>query len=185
MAKAQKITRLIYNHSWLLNLMKKEFMAGRELVQTAATKSAASFLTLQCLLECRSALKRMFQSSKWVSSRFANMDEGREVQKIVLNSTFWKKMQYIRKSVDPVLQVLLKVVEGDRNLGLPFIYNDLYKAKLAIKEIHGDEERKYEPFWMAIDNHLNSLFHHPLYAAAYFLNPSFRYRADFLGVRGV
>ncbi|CAA6662172.1 unnamed protein product [Spirodela intermedia] len=188
MGKAQKITRLIYNHSWLLNLMKKEFMAGRELVQTAATKSSASFLTLQCLLECRNALKRMFQSSKWVSSRFANMEEGKEVQKIVLNSTFWKKIQYIRKSVDPVLQVLLKV-EGDRDLSLPFIYNDMYKAKLAIKEIHGDDERKYEPFWMAIDNHLNSHFHHPLCAAAYFLNPSFRYRADFLGlpevIRGV
>ncbi|CAA7398559.1 unnamed protein product [Spirodela intermedia] len=184
MAKAQKITRLIYNHSWLLNLMKKEFMAGRELVQTAATKSSASFLTLQCLLECRNALKRMFQSSKWVSSRFADMEEGKEVQKIVLNSAFWKKIQYIRKSVDPVLQVLLKV-EGDRDLSLPFIYNDMYKAKLAIKEIHGEDEIKYEPFWMAIDNHLNSLFHHPLCAAAYFLNPSFRYRADFLGVWAV
>ncbi|RVW55958.1 hypothetical protein CK203_078782 [Vitis vinifera] len=56
----------------------------------------------------------------------------------------------------------------------------MYRAKLAIRSTHGDDARKYGPFWAVIDNHWSSLFHHPLYMAAYFLNPSYRYRSDFL-----
>ncbi|XXG80382.1 hypothetical protein AAC387_Pa09g1268 [Persea americana] len=105
--------------------------------------------------------------------------EGNEVEKIVLNPTFWKKMQYVRKSVDPIVQVLQKVDTAE-GLPMPSIYHDMYRAKLAIKAIHGDDERKYGPFWCVIANHWNSLFHHPLYMAAYFLNPSYRYRSDFI-----
>ncbi|OVA16657.1 zinc finger protein [Macleaya cordata] len=88
-------------------------------------------------------------------------------------------MLYVRNSVDSILQVLQKA-DTDEGLSMPSIYNDMYRAKLAIKAIHGDDLRKYGPFWSVIDNHWSSLFHHPLYVAAYFLNPSYRYRPDFV-----
>ncbi|XP_043724638.1 uncharacterized protein LOC122671472 isoform X2 [Telopea speciosissima] len=181
MDRGKKITKFIYNRTWLLNLMKKEFTEGRDLLNSAVTRFATSFITLQSLLDNRIGLKRMFQSNKWLSSHFAQLDEGKEVEKIVLNSTFWKKMQYVRKSVKPILQVLQKV-DSDEGLSMPSIYNDMYRAKLAVKAIHGDDVRKYGPFWAVIDNHWNSLFHHPLYVAAYFLNPSYRYCPDFLAL---
>ncbi|XP_077232698.1 uncharacterized protein LOC143870117 [Tasmannia lanceolata] len=179
MDKGKKITKFIYNRTWLLNLMRKEFTEGKELVRPAVTRFATSFVTLQSLLDHRAGLKRLFQSKKWISSHFAKLEEGKEVEKIVLNSTFWKKMQYVKKSVDPIVQVLRKV-DSDQCLSMPSIYNDMYRAKLAIKAIHGDDVRKYGPFWSVIDNHWISLFHHPLYVAAYFLNPSYRYRSDFI-----
>ncbi|WOK95129.1 hypothetical protein Cni_G03836 [Canna indica] len=179
--KAQKITRLIYNHIWLYNLMKKEYTVGKELLKPSVTRLTTGFLTLQCLVEHRPALKRMFQSIKWNSSQVAKSDEGKEVEKIVLNSTLWKKMQYVSKSVDPVVQILARVWSYD-TLSLPSIYNDIYSAKLAIKAVHADDERKYGQFWSVIDNHWNSVFHHPLYVGAYFLNPSYRYRPDFMAV---
>ncbi|XP_010266650.1 PREDICTED: uncharacterized protein LOC104604119 [Nelumbo nucifera] len=179
MEKGKKITKFIYNRTWLLNLMKKEFTEGQELLRPAITRFSTSFATLQSLLDHRIGLKKMFQSNKWLSSQFSKLDEGMEVEKVVLNSTFWKKMQYVRKSVDPILQVLQKV-DSEKSLSVPCIYNDMYRAKLAIKAIHGDDLRKYGSFWTVIDNHWNSLFHHPLYVAAYFLNPSYRYRPDFL-----
>ncbi|XP_077240510.1 uncharacterized protein LOC143881362 [Tasmannia lanceolata] len=179
MDKGKRITKFIYNRTWLLNLMRKEFTEGKELVRPAVTRFATSFVTLQSLLDHRAGLKRLFQSNKWISSRIAKLEEGREVEKIVLNSTFWKKMQYVKKSVDPIVQVIRKV-DSDQGLSMPSIYNDMYRAKLAIKAIHGDDARKYGPFWSVIDNHWNSLFHHPLYVAAYFLNPSYRYCSDFV-----
>ncbi|KAF5180585.1 hAT transposon superfamily [Thalictrum thalictroides] len=178
MDKGKKITKFIYNRIWLLNLMKREFTGGTEIICPSVTRFATSFVTLQSLLNHRNDLKRMFESNKWLSSRFAKLDEGKEVENIVLNSTFWKKVQYVRKSVDPVLQVLLKM-DSDGSLSMASIYNDMYRAKLAIKAIHGDDVRKYGPFWNVIDNHWSS-FHHPLYMAAYFLNPSYRYRPDFV-----
>lgn len=188
MEKGQKITKLIYNQIWLLNLMKSEFTHGNELLKPAGTQCASSFATLQNLLDHRVSLRRMFLSNKWMSSRFSSSSQGKEVQKIVLNVTFWKKMQYVRNSVYPILQVFQKVSSGE-SLSMPYVYNDLYRAKLAIKSIHGDDARKYEPFWKVIDRHCNSLFCHPLYLAAYFLNPSYRYRQDFVShsdvVRGL
>ncbi|KDP28006.1 hypothetical protein JCGZ_19086 [Jatropha curcas] len=178
MEKGQKITKLIYNCMWLLNLMK-EFTQGQELLRPAATQCASSFATLQSVLEHRTSLRRMFQSSKWASSRLSKSDEGKEVEKIVANAPFWKKVQYVCKSVDPVMQVLQKIDRGE-NPSMPYIYNDMFRAKLAIKIIHGDDARKYGPFWSVLDNHWNSWLHHPLYMAAYFLNPSYRYRSDFL-----
>ncbi|XP_074559699.1 uncharacterized protein LOC141815646 [Curcuma longa] len=179
--KGQKITRLIYNHTWLLNLLKKEYTAGKELLRPSITKFATNFLTLQCMLDHRTALERMLHSAKWISSQVAKSDEGKEVENIISTSKFWKKMQYVCKSVDPVVRLLIKVGAND-SFSMPSIYNDIYRAKLDIRSVHADDERKYAPFWGAIDNHWNSSFHHPLYVAAYFLNPSCRYHSDFMAI---
>lgn len=176
--KGQKITKFIYNRAWLLNLMKKEFTGGGELLRPSVTRSASSFTTLQSLFDHRVGLRRMFQSGKWNSSRFSKLDKGKEVKNIVLDSLFWRKVQFVRKSVDPILDVIQKIESGE-HLSMPLIYHDMYRAKLAIKINHNEDARKYEPFWSVIDNHWSSLCHHPLYLAAYFLNPSYRYRSDF------
>ncbi|KAK8570315.1 hypothetical protein V6N13_003003 [Hibiscus sabdariffa] len=131
------------------------------------------------LLDQRVGLKRMFQSNKWLSSRFAKLDEGKEIERIVLNVSFWKKLQYVKKSLEPVAEVLQKI-GSDKIRSMPFIYSDICRTKLAIKSIHGGDVRKYGPFWSVIDSNWSSLFHHPLYVAAYFLNPSYQYRPDFL-----
>ncbi|XP_021906615.1 uncharacterized protein LOC110821184 isoform X1 [Carica papaya] len=177
--KAKRITRFIYNSTWLLSFMKKEFTRGQEILRPAVTKFATCFFTLQSLLDHRIGLRRMLQSNKWLSSRLAKSVEGKEVEKIVLNVTFWKKVQYVRKSLEPVADVVQKIY-GDDSRSMPFLYNDMFRAKHVIKTIHGDDMRKYGPFWSVIDSHWSSLFHHPLYVAAYFLNPSYRYRPDFV-----
>ncbi|KAJ0980525.1 hypothetical protein J5N97_008780 [Dioscorea zingiberensis] len=187
-SKGQKITKFIYNSAWLLNLMKREYTSGRDLLKPVVARFATCFSALENLLEQKAALKKMFQSSKWISSQLAKSDDGKEVEKIVSSSVFWKKMQFVKKSVQPILHLLKKVDSGE-GLSMPYIYNDLYQAKLAIKDIHSDDERKYGPLWNIIENYWNSLFQHPLYVAAYFLNPSFRYRSDFMAcpevIRGV
>lgn len=181
MEKGQRITKFIYNQIWLLNLMKNEFTEGQELLRLSITRCASSFATLQSLRDHKISLRKMFLSNKWISSRLSKSGVGKDVENIVLNTAFWKKVQYVLKSVDPIMQVLQKIDNGE-SLSMPSIYNDMYRAKLAIKSIHGDDARKYEPFWNVIDHHWSSLFYHPLCMAAYFLNPSYRYRTDFMAV---
>lgn len=181
MEKGQQITKFIYSQSWLLDIMKTEFTQGKELLRPAVTRCASSFATLQSLLDHRIELRRMFQSSKWVSSRCSKASDGKEVEKIVQNTTFWKKVHFVVKSVDPIMQVLQKVDRGD-SLSMPSIYYEMYRAKLAIKSIHRDDACKYGPFFDVVENHWNSLFFHPLYMAAHFLNPSYRYQPDFVAV---
>ncbi|KAK7830263.1 hypothetical protein CFP56_028349 [Quercus suber] len=181
MEKGQRITKFIYNQIWLLNLMKNEFTEGQELLRLSITRCASSFATLQSLRDHKISLRKMFLSNKWISSRLSKSVLGKDVENIVLNTAFWKKVQYVLKSVDPIMQVLQKIDNGE-SLSMPSIYNDMYRAKLAIKSIHGDDARKYEPFWNVIDHHWSSLFYHPLCMAAYFLNPSYRYRTDFMAI---
>lgn len=181
MEKAQKITKFIYNQVSLLNLMKKEFTQEQELLRPSVTRYASSFTTLNNLLARRIDLRRMFQSNIWISSQFSRTDEGKEVEKTVLSATFWKKVIYVLKSVEPIMQVLQKVNTGESQ-STPYIYNDIYRAKVAIKSFHSDDVRKYGPFWSVIDDQWNLLIHHPLYVAAYFLNPSYRYHPHFVAV---
>ncbi|PKI68642.1 hypothetical protein CRG98_010922 [Punica granatum] len=175
--KAKKITKFVYNATWVLNYMKKEFTGGKELLMPGATKLLTSFFTIRSLLDQRVGLKRMLQSNRWLSSRYSRSEGGIEVGKIVLDAAFWKKMQYVKKSLEPLVQVLQRINSGD---SLPYAYNEMYRAMLAIKAIHGGDVRKYGPFWSVMDNKWRTLFHHPLYVAAYFLNPSYRYRPDFI-----
>ncbi|KAG9140255.1 hypothetical protein Leryth_014691 [Lithospermum erythrorhizon] len=177
--KAQKITKFIYNRIGLLSIMKKEFTDGQDLLRPSFTRNASSFTTMQSLVDNKVGLKRLFQSNKWLSFRFSKSGEGKEVEKLVLSATFWKKMSYVGKSVGPIVEVLQKI-NCEESLSMPFIYNDMYRAKLAIKDNHADDPRKYPPFWSIIDDHWNSLSHHPLYLAAYFLNPSYHYHPDFV-----
>ncbi|XP_056854661.1 uncharacterized protein LOC108807688 [Raphanus sativus] len=187
--KSQRITRLIYNQTWLLNLMKNEFTQGADLLRTETTRHASGFATLQTLMDHKANVKALFQSNSWILSAAAKSEEGREVEKTVSSAAFWKKVQYVLKSVDPVMQVIRMVGHAGERLSLPYAYGYMCRAKMAIKSVHGDDARKYGPFWRVIDYHWNSLFHHPLYVAAYFFNPAYRYRSDFMAhsevVRGV
>ncbi|XP_076893880.1 uncharacterized protein LOC143546008 [Bidens hawaiensis] len=175
--KGQKITKLVYNQIWLWNLMKRDYTTGHELVRASFTSISSSFSTLQSLMDHRIALKRLFQSTKWLSSRLSKSHEGEEVEKIVMNATFWKKVQCVKRSVGPILEVLEKINDGGESMSMAYIYNDMHKAKLMIKSNHGDDLHKYGTVWSTIDNHS---LNHPLYLAAYFLNPSYRYRLDFV-----
>ncbi|WZZ28873.1 hypothetical protein YC2023_012274 [Brassica napus] len=186
--KSQRITRLIYNQTWLLNLMKNEFTQGMDLLKPETTRHASSFATLQTLMDHKANLRALFQSNSWILSQ--KSEEGREVEKIVSSAAFWKKVQYVLKSVDPVMQVIrMGGGDGGERLYLPYAYGYMCCAKMGIKSSHSDDARKYGPFWRVIDYHWNSLFHHPLYVAAYFFNPAYRYRSDFMAhsevVRGV
>ncbi|XP_010505273.1 PREDICTED: uncharacterized protein LOC104782129 isoform X1 [Camelina sativa] len=181
--KAQRITRFIYNQTWLLNLMKNKFTQGLDLLRPAVMRYASGFATLQSLMDHKAGLRRLFQSSGWILSQTAaNSEEGRKVEMMVSSAAFWKKVQYVLSSVDPVMQVIRMMDDGGESLSLPYAYGYMYCAKMAIKSIHSDDARKYGPFWRVIDYHWNPLFHHPLYVAAYFFNPAYRYRPDFMAM---
>ncbi|XP_061993375.1 uncharacterized protein LOC133711235 [Rosa rugosa] len=178
--KSQKITNLIYSQIWLLNFMKNGFTQGKELLRPSITQFASSFATLQSLVDHRIGLRKMFRSNKWISSHCSRAREAKEVANIVSDAGFWKNLQVVRNSVDPMMQVLQKVESGEC-LSVSSIYNDMSTTSLAIKSIYGEHEPNCEPIWDAIQNHWDSL-NHPVFVAAYFLNPSYRYRPDFMAV---
>jgi hypothetical protein len=63
--ECKQITKYIYNHAWVLNLMR-EFTEGELSHPVAITCFATNFLSLQSLLNKYQALRWMFCSEKWL-----------------------------------------------------------------------------------------------------------------------
>ena len=74
---AKSITRYIYNHSWVLNLMRKH--TGLELAQSTITRFATNFFSLQSLVQQKSNLRKMFSCYERNSSQWSKKIEGKQM----------------------------------------------------------------------------------------------------------
>jgi hypothetical protein len=99
---AKSITKYIYNHSWVLSLMRKN-TEKRELLRPAITRFATHFLTLQSIASQSSNLQNMFASDEWNESQWACRPDGKDTKKKVNDPKFWKKAAEIVKIAEPLL----------------------------------------------------------------------------------
>eukprot|EP00253_Pinus_taeda_P014300 PITA_14300 len=171
---AKSITKFIYNHSWILSLMRKR-TGGEDIIRPAITRFATHFLTLQSMLSQHRNLQKMFSSDEWNQSNWPHKLEGKELKKKVNEETFWRKAAKIVKLAEPLVKVL-RLVDGER-LAMGFIYEAMDQAKEHIKRAYKDKVAKYGPIWAIIDERWNNQFHCPIHAAGYFLNPQYHYKA--------
>ena len=87
--QAKCITRYIYNHTWVLTLMRK-YIDGKELVKPAITRFATNFLTLQSLIQQKADLRKMFSCDEWNASQWSKKAEGKDVVDKIYEKAFWK-----------------------------------------------------------------------------------------------
>jgi hypothetical protein len=91
---ARRVTKYIYNHPWVLSLMRKA-TKGKDLMRPAMTRFATVFLTLQSILDHILALKQMFVCADWVASPYSKKPEGEAVARIVFDDSFFAKAKEI------------------------------------------------------------------------------------------
>ena len=60
-----------------------------------------------------------------------------------------------------------------------YIYEGMDRVKEAIKAKYVGVEQNYGPIWDIIDRRWQNQLHKPIHAAAYYLNPAYRFRDDF------
>jgi hypothetical protein len=87
---AKSITKYIYNHSWVLSLMRKN-TENMELLRHAITRFATHFMALQSMASQSNNLQKMFASNEWNASQWAHRQDGKDTKKKVNDPTFWKK----------------------------------------------------------------------------------------------
>ena len=66
---ARKITNFIYNHGWLLAIMRK--VCGGDIVRPGATRFATNYIALASLLKKRADLKNIFINDEWASHKLS------------------------------------------------------------------------------------------------------------------
>ncbi|XP_060961998.1 uncharacterized protein LOC115710731 [Cannabis sativa] len=177
LSKAKKLSKYIYNHQLVLDMMRK--FAKRDIVRPAATRFATAFLTLQSIYQVRQPLEAMFTSEEWIECPWAAKPDGKEARKTVLkDKNFWPSVIYAIRTTSPLVEVL-RLVDGDKEPAMGFLYNAMDKAKEKIANNLGGEEKDYKEIWEIIDEKWEFQLHRHLHAAAYYLNPRCHYAEDF------
>ncbi|XP_031121045.1 uncharacterized protein LOC116024293 [Ipomoea triloba] len=143
------------------------FGSGRECEDEDKVASGGSIsnLTLQSIYQVRQPLEAMFTSEKWTNSSYASKADGKE-------------FDYVIKTTKPLVEVL-RVVDGDKEPAMGFLYNAMDEAKEKIAKNLGGEEKDYKEIWEIIDDKWDFQMHRHLHAAAYYLNPRCHYSPDF------
>ncbi|KAK9123923.1 hypothetical protein Sjap_013525 [Stephania japonica] len=172
---AKSITRFIYNHGAILNMMRR-YTSGRDLVQPTVSRFATDFVTLKSMVNLKDSLRTMVTTQEWMDYPFSKQAEGIEIMDIILSQSFWSSCSTIVCLTDPLLG-LLRVVGYDKRPAMGYILAGLYRVKEAIKNELG-EKKEYMAYWDIIDSRWDQQMQHPLHEAAFFLNPRFFYSLD-------
>lgn len=172
--QARSITRYIYNHSAVLNMMRK-FTHGHDIVQQGATRSATNFTTLQKMADFKLNLQTMVTSQEWMDSPYSKQLGGLAMLDIISNQSFWSLCISIISLTGPLLRVLGTLI-SEKRTAMGYVLSGIYRAKETIKrELVKRED--YMGYWNII-HHRWEQWQPPLHAAAFFLNPKFFYRIE-------
>ncbi|CAN6579051.1 unnamed protein product [Malus baccata var. baccata] len=150
--KAKAFTIFIYAHHKTLALMRKH-TKKRDIIRSGVTRFATSFLTLQSLMDKKKDLKVMWHMS----------------------SHFWSGVLLCLKVFEPLFKVL-RIVDGDKKPSMGFLYGELQKAKMEIKETFKNNEANYQPILQIIDEKARERLDSPLHLAGYLLNPYYFFK---------
>ncbi|KAK4259931.1 hypothetical protein QN277_006209 [Acacia crassicarpa] len=172
--KGISLVGFIYNHSLALNTMRK-YTKKTELVRYGVTRFATTFLTLQRLHKLKNNLRMMVTSDEWSKSKAAKDAKGKRATDTILSPAFWNGVVYSLKAMGPLVRVL-RLVDNEKKSAMGYIYEAMDRAKEAIQRSFNGNEDKYKEIFAIIDKRWESQLHHPLHAAAHFLNPELFYK---------
>uniref|UniRef100_A0ACD5XUR6 Uncharacterized protein n=1 Tax=Avena sativa TaxID=4498 RepID=A0ACD5XUR6_AVESA len=179
LSKARKITKFVYNHAWVLSLMRKDFTNGKDLCRPSITRYATHFLSLQCILKFEKELRQMFTSNKWVKSTYGKGGVGKLIAAIILKDVdFWAQCKHVVKVTEPLLRVL-RLVDSNEKPSMGYLYDAMEKAKESIRRRLMHNACLYGRYVRVIDAMLEKQLHSPLHAAGCFFNPSIYFSPSF------
>nr|KYP32409.1 hypothetical protein KK1_046925 [Cajanus cajan] len=145
LSDAKVVTTFIYNHTWIVNLMKK-YARGREIFRLAVLYV---LLLFELLL---SIVIHVFLALCWVFTLAASPVTDKngltfETRQIIIGSDFWSKANDILKVFEPLVKVF-RLVDGDEKPTMGFIYEAIDRAKSNQKN-----SRYYSQYQEIIDKH--------------------------------
>ncbi|KAF7131675.1 hypothetical protein RHSIM_Rhsim09G0005600 [Rhododendron simsii] len=170
--QAKSILRFIYNHSVVLNMMRR-YTFGVDLVDIGATRAATDFTTIKRMVNVKHNLQSMVTSEEWMECSYSKKSEGFAMLDHISSQSFWSSCILIFRLTDPLLR-LLRLVGSEKRPAMGYVYAGIYRAKELIKK----DQKDYLVYWNIIDHRWGKLQHHPLLAAGFYLNPKFFYSIE-------
>ena len=116
---ARKINNFIYNHGWLLAIMRK--VCGGDIVCPRATRFGTNYIALESLLKKRANLKKIFISDEWASHKLSRTTVEREVEGRMFNHAYWEKISNL-VSIYEALYTVLRIIDSKIIPIMPLVY---------------------------------------------------------------
>ncbi|MCL7025853.1 hypothetical protein MKW94_028732 [Papaver nudicaule] len=178
LSQAKTITKFIYSHETVFELMRKH-TGGFDLVISSRIRSMVPFLILERIESQKKRLRKMFISPEWKDSTLASTADGMIVADLVTGDSFWTEAEMLLKASIPLIRALHLLNGGDSIPQLGYIYETVDQVKETIKEEYNGRETIYQPFWTVIDGIWDNQLHSSIHSAGYYLNPGLFYFDDF------
>lgn len=170
--QAKSVTRYIYKHAAILNMMRR-YTFGIDIVRPGVCLFATNFMTLKQMADLKLNLQSMVTSQEWMDSLYSKTADGLKMRDILTNRTFWSWCFLITNLTSPILGVL-RIACNQKRAAMGYVFAGIYRAKEIIKrELVKKED--YTIYWNIIDQRWKKLWHLPLHAAGFYLNPKFFY----------
>ncbi|KAF7816411.1 DNA binding protein [Senna tora] len=170
--QARSITRFVYNYSAVLNMVRR-YTLGNDIVDPSFSRFATNFTTLKRMVDLKHNLQAMVTSQEWMDCPYSKHTAGLEMLDCMSNETFWSSSELIVRLTVPLLRVL-RITTSEKRPAMGYVYAGIYRAKEAIKKELVKRE-DYMVYWNIIHHRWERLWHHPLHAAGFYLNPKFFY----------
>ncbi|XP_031267569.1 uncharacterized protein LOC116126012 [Pistacia vera] len=110
-----------------------------------------------------------------------------EVAKFVYNHSFVlallrkKQVLYLyfifSKVMSPLMR-MLRIVDSDERPSIGYVYDGMYRTRMGIKKLFKNKKNLYKPYITIIKMRWDRMLRRDLHAAAYYLNPAFKYDED-------
>ncbi|CAL1388754.1 unnamed protein product [Linum trigynum] len=170
--KARSITRFVYNHTAVVNMLRR-YTFGIDILQRGLTRSATNFVTLKQMVDLKDTLQGMVTSYEWIDCPFSKQPGGLEMLDLVSDQSFWSSCTRIVRLTQPLLRVL-RIICDRKRPPMGYVYAGMYRVKEEIKKEFLKRE-DYVVYWNIIDQWWEGKWNVPLRAAGFYLNPKFFY----------
>ncbi|GAV92759.1 DUF659 domain-containing protein/Dimer_Tnp_hAT domain-containing protein, partial [Cephalotus follicularis] len=168
------ITTLYFVHVHL-----RKLKVSMEIVLPAMTRFATSFIILKSIYDHKPDLQALVTSKHYTNHKLSRTSKGKSFSSTILDNKFWDDCLIAIKFAAPIIR-LLRIVDSDEKPSLGYIYEGMFRTKMAIKNWINYTKTlefylRYKPYTNLLklrwDRHLRKNLH----AVAYFLNPAFMY----------
>lgn len=166
---ASKITKYIYNHCYVLHLMRQH-TNGREILRPATTRFATNFIALQSILGQKNALRAMVTSREWTLCAYARESRGRRFVEDVLDSGFWRTCAIVVQLTEPLLRVL-RIVDSDDRPAMGYLYDAFLQARAEMVRRFQRRKKVMDPYLQIVDSRWDRQLMKNINLAGYWFNP--------------
>ena len=107
-------------------------------MRSGATRFATNYIALDSLLKKRVDFKKVFISKEWASYKLSRTEVGHEVERLMFDHEYWKKVEKV-VSIYEALYTVLRIVDSEVVPTMPFVYELIRSMKANLDRLKAKE----------------------------------------------